>query len=148
MSRKIAVVEPIVKTELVNGVLDAIAPKAEVVSVEPKAEVLPKIENHNDILDLMKGKKMDARLAQLAFAFAQTAAQFMRTGAQASVNKDFKAEIPNALAGLDVNGEDIKLSVSTRQMYEKLDKGLLRAVEFAQAEAQAIAQTTKEITTK
>ena len=72
----------------------------------------------------------------------------MRTGAQASVNKDFKAEIPNALAGLDVNGEDIKLSVSTRQMYEKLDKGLLRAVEFAQAEAQAIAQTTKEITTK
>lgn len=75
--------------------------------------------------------EMNPEMAAVALSWSRNAVTYLRTGVQKQVNQDFHSEIPNALKGLDVDGSPLKLSVQTRQSFEKLDKALGRAANTA-----------------
>lgn len=80
-------------------------------------------------------EKMNPAVAAEIFQRAMLAVEYMKNGAQGSVNADFDSEIPARQAGKDVDGRPIAGSVKTRAQWDKLSRQIEKAYKLASSVA-------------
>lgn len=101
-------------------------------AVIPAPKDLAKHLTIRQLAEVLSHIEVSPEMAAVSFKWAKKGAEYMRGGAQSSVNLDFDREYQSSRAkGLDADGSAVAVSVKTRKTFEKLGASLERAANLA-----------------